>query len=559
MGNIFDPFGKSPGRGNAWRVGNAIGTAIDNYFRVRREKAQQTAQEGAVRTRNQATVLNPPPLHGSAGWPSPESVLRLGYGTPNFHSVPNGRGLRVGAVTAALEAHADVGGLLDWNDDGHILTVAPTRAGKATSLIVPNLLSYRGSAVVLDPKGELYELTSRWRSTLGPVHRIALFDRPDRRDGGYPRHQFNPLASVRSVGDARALAALLIPRDPKAQDFFNKDAISFLTAAILYMLDTAPEGEASIPTLRRMTTLPLPQFKAMIRRMQDSPIAEVRSGANVVTFKSADRGLPNLIDTLNGDMSLWTEPDVVHAVSGTDIDFDALKERPGTIYVTVPFDRLTPYSPFLKVLLRTALDAMVQNPALPDIPVLFVLDEFLALDDGLDLIDAIRTHAGSGVRLWFILQDLARLKAKYGDDGEAVFNTALKVWFGTNEHLTAERLSKELGTATVAHEKLSLTVSSSVSHGDIFQPPTRTHGTSMQRHVDLHGRPLMTPDELRSRLSGTLADGTRLAVAQLGPFVGAAARLMPYYKIPWCRERAGCQIDVVPSSPVARRLGELKA
>jgi type IV secretion system protein VirD4 len=542
------------------RTGFRLGRALSSWWGRARDQANVEAKQEQVTRAHQAILASPPPLHGSAEWPSPADVRAAGYVTDAFEAPPNGAGLRVGAVTDKLSPGAAIGGLLEWNEDGHILTVAPTRSGKATSLIVPNLLSYRGSTVVLDPKGELFELTSAWRRAhVGPVHRIALFDREDRRAAGYPRHSFNPLLAVRTIGDARAVASLLLPRDAKAQDFFNKDAVAFLTAAILYLKDAAPPKAQTIPELRRMTSLPLQDFRAMIRRMQDSPIQEVRSGANVVSFKSSDRGLPNLIETLNADLSLWTEPDIVHAVSGTNVNFEEIKEHPATIYVTVPFDRLKPFAPFIKVLLRTALDAMIQNPALPAIPVLFVLDEFLALEDATELIDAIRTHAGAGVRLWFILQDLGALKKTYGDGGEAVFNTALKVWFGTNDHLTAERLSKELGTATVAHEKISFTVSQSTSRSDPFSLPNRTSGTSMQRQVDLLGRALLTPDEVRTRLAAVLSDKTRLAIAQTGPFVRIAVRLIPYFRLPWCRERAGCVVDVVPSSAVAQHLKDIRS
>ena len=46
------------------------------------------------------------------------------------------------------------GRLIGWKDDRHMLTIAGSRAGKGVSLIIPNLLTYEGSALVIDPKGE---------------------------------------------------------------------------------------------------------------------------------------------------------------------------------------------------------------------------------------------------------------------------------------------------------------------------------------------------------------------------------------------------------------------
>jgi len=41
------------------------------------------------------------------------------------------------------------------NEDRHMITVAGSRAGKGVSAIVPNLLTYKGSILAIDPKGEL--------------------------------------------------------------------------------------------------------------------------------------------------------------------------------------------------------------------------------------------------------------------------------------------------------------------------------------------------------------------------------------------------------------------
>ncbi|MCI5142939.1 MAG: transporter, partial [Candidatus Electrothrix sp. ATG1] len=45
-------------------------------------------------------------------------------------------------------------------NEGHLLTVAPTRSGKGTGQIIPNLLRWEGSAIVIDIKGENYLKTA---------------------------------------------------------------------------------------------------------------------------------------------------------------------------------------------------------------------------------------------------------------------------------------------------------------------------------------------------------------------------------------------------------------
>lgn len=53
--------------------------------------------------------------------------------------------------------------LVGIDDNRHLLTIAGSRSGKGVSVIVPNLLLYPGSVLVLDPKGENASLTAERR------------------------------------------------------------------------------------------------------------------------------------------------------------------------------------------------------------------------------------------------------------------------------------------------------------------------------------------------------------------------------------------------------------
>ena len=64
--------------------------------------------------------------------------------------------------------------LLGWSGDGHIITVAPTRSGKGVGLVVPNLLHYPGSVLVIDPKGENYAITADFRRKMFRQEIICL-------------------------------------------------------------------------------------------------------------------------------------------------------------------------------------------------------------------------------------------------------------------------------------------------------------------------------------------------------------------------------------------------
>jgi type IV secretion system protein VirD4 len=82
---------------------------------------------------------------------------------------------RMGFVDPLPEV--DEGGKPIWLDgEGHLITIAPTGAGKGRGGLIPNLLTYEGPAIVIDPKGEACRVTARRRREMGQkVHIIDPF------------------------------------------------------------------------------------------------------------------------------------------------------------------------------------------------------------------------------------------------------------------------------------------------------------------------------------------------------------------------------------------------
>ena len=169
----------------------APGSAIG---RKAREIAQ--AQEQKLR--------NPPPVHGTARWGSAEDAAAL-----IANAVAAGRGLYLGEL---MDGDQGTGLSLVAHYPGHLLTVAPTGQGKSATQIVENLRRYTGSVVVLDPKGELYDLTARHRRRFGNVYRLAPFAQP----GEQATDHYNPLDELGGARErgvrARLLAEMLVVR-----------------------------------------------------------------------------------------------------------------------------------------------------------------------------------------------------------------------------------------------------------------------------------------------------------------------------------------------------------
>ncbi|AEO47308.1 conjugal transfer coupling protein TraG [Rhodospirillum rubrum F11] len=123
---------------------------------------------------------------------------------------------------------------LRHNGPEHVLCFAPTRSGKGVGLVVPSLLTWPGSAIVHDIKGENWQITAGFRARHG---RVLLFDPTNPRSAAY-----NPLLEVRrgtwEVRDVQNVADVLV--DPEGsldkRNHWEKTSHALLVGAILHVL-----------------------------------------------------------------------------------------------------------------------------------------------------------------------------------------------------------------------------------------------------------------------------------------------------------------------------------
>jgi type IV secretion system protein VirD4 len=557
MSNKFDPFGNlqrdlaSTLKVGSWTLktfrhakghsarqkveklyGPEVADAVEAAIRSGRDPGpiiERAKRDLADREARERQLADPPPLYGSARWPT-SADLRPYLRSREAFDDP--RSLLLG--TFSDEGQTTPAGFVHWDGDGHLLTIAPTRSGKGKTTIIPNLLRYKGSCVVLDPKGELFDATSKWRSELGPVYRIAPLD-----DGsGKPVHRFDPVSRVRREADARSIALQMFPRDPKSPLFFADDAVGFMTAIIMFVRHNAPPNRRTLATACQMALLKGTNLLAIAKRMEAFPPSA--DAARAIREKDPQRGLKVLQESLTSKLYEWKDPDIQRSVSGSDVSFESLKDRPGTVYVEIPFDMMKTFSGWLRVVLKAALDAMLANPRVPDIPVLFMLDEFLNIGPFPEYRDAINTHAGAGVRLWFFLQNLYAIQEHYpGTSWQPFLNCAVKQFFGINDDETAKLIGGYLGHKTHAYRTTSATANVSSHLGGWDTGASTNSGFSMTEGIQFLGRALLTNDEIRELLGGWQGDGWRYGITDIAGTRPFRTQLVVHEKSENCRQRIG--------------------
>src|ERR1700687_4010260 len=136
-----------------------------------------------------------------------------------------------GKAALILGIAEDTGKLVTFTGEGSAISIAPPGSGKTQCHVFPTLLSWKGPAVVLDVKGEIYAGTSKWRSeNVGPVYKFSPLDPATSAS-------WNPLTAVRSDPDylwedSRFLADMMMVPSGAKDPFWENRARDVLTAAI---------------------------------------------------------------------------------------------------------------------------------------------------------------------------------------------------------------------------------------------------------------------------------------------------------------------------------------
>jgi type IV secretion system protein VirD4 len=185
-------------------------------------------------------------------------------------------------------------------------------------------------------------------------------------------------------------------------------------------------------------------------------------------------------------------------MSSSSFSFSDLKTSRTTVYLIVPPDRLDMCRRWLRLMVASALDALIRTPGLPAHRVLFLLDEFPALGPMPPLERAVSLARGYGGTCWLLAQDLAQLRALYPVTWSSFFaNAGVVQAFGTNDVETATYLSTMIGTATVSvHAR---------THSERAGPAAFVggHDAHDSWSSSERARPLLSPDEVRRQDPGT--------------------------------------------------------
>jgi type IV secretion system protein VirD4 len=421
-----------------------------------------------------------------------------------------------GTVRIAPTGHLTGKNLLTYGGPEHMFLYAPTRSGKGVGVVVPNLLNWPGSAVILDIKKENWTLTAGFRQSSG--QEVYLFD-PLEPNG--KTHRWNPLSTVRRGGDfqiedLQRLADLFIPVHAK-DPFFDRAAQTAFVGVGGYLAET-PNLPFTLGEIFRQLTLTgnvVKTFKDRIQKRKDDgrPLSWQTEAALTDFISKSENTFESVKSTITANLGLFANPMLDRATSASDFDFADLRKRRMSIYVGITPNNLGRLGPLLNLFFQSCVDANMQelpenSPALKH-KVLLCMDEFAAVGELPSFKRGIGYFAGYGLKVLTIVQTPAQLADIYGTDGAAAYmdNAGVEIVFTPKSLKEARNLSERFGTFAMESRSTSkskhlvdskgTTVSTSEQKRALMMPQELLAMDQSQALVIIAGHPPVRTNKLR--------------------------------------------------------------
>ncbi|NIE78332.1 TraM recognition domain-containing protein [Pantoea sp. Ap-967] len=527
-------------------------------------------------------------LHGTARFADMDDVKDSGLLPQDGKK---GQGVYCGAFD-----DPETGNIHYLRHDGpeHICALAPTRSGKGVGLVIPTLLSWPHSVLVLDRKGENYAMTSGWRQKY--ANNVIL-----RFDPAKPGNScaWNPVEEIQfktrfQVSDTQSIALMIVDSDGKGieSDHFRTAAYELLVGLMLHALykgaavgrtpclqdvahmltgvgdfaapdtenDLADDDEGDPKALaglfEEMRAVHLVGDAATMQADREAQIVITGVGTRMATTPARELG--SIISTANNALALYRDPIVGENTSRSDFKIADLMDhdRPVSLYFISTLKtsrRLTPLTRLLVTMIVTTLaDEMEfddgRSKTLHKHRLLMLLDEFPSLGR-LDVFEeALAMIGGYGIKCYLITQDVQQLYKSYTNYESIISNCHIRVAYAPNNYNTAEWMSKMTGITTVVVEQIT---TSGKRFGAILDNVSRSFSPTQ--------RPLLTADEVMT-LPGPTKDVTGEKILEAGEMLVFVAgkpvirgRQILYFKDPVFAKRS--KVKPVPSDVVRKAPG----
>ncbi len=376
-----------------------------------------------------------------------------------------------------------------YKDDRHICLVSGARGGKGTTVLIPTLLIWPGSCVVVDPKGENATVTARRRGagsdyarSLGQkVHILDPFGAV-KLDASL-KSRFNPLDALdpdgeETVDEVARIAETLVVTQNSNDPFWEESARALLKGLILHVLTERDfEGMRNLVTVRRLlnqgdwitvdllrqggeTEIPSAHGLLWEGMARNQAFAGVVAGVGEQFRSMSDKTRSSVLRVALNNTEFMDSPAMQRMLEASDFEIASLKTDPKgvSLYLSLPQRYMNTHYRWLRMMIALLVTEMEKVPGRPATghPILFMLDEFAGLKRMEVIENAAAQIAGFGVKLLFVVQTLVQLKEIYKDAWETFLgNAGTKIFFDIEDDFTRSYLSRQLGEREITRQTQS--------------------------------------------------------------------------------------------------------
>jgi type IV secretion system protein VirD4 len=419
-------------------------------------------------------------------------------------------GLYLGYHVDRTEGPPAPGAMLRYKGDRHVCWIGNSGAGKSRRLLVPNLAMLTGwSMIVIDPKGDLRKMCGPHRAANGAENvDFDAFGMAGPSRGCNVLQALDP-ASDDFADDAMGQAEGIVEVGNSKEPHWPESFQDFLAAVAMFVRLVIPGG--SYGDVRALLAQPdaalrdmimAPEFTYNGRTYPGMMTAGIDHEWEEIGHKAArfgaispeNRELHSILSTGLTQTRFLDSRAIKRELAGPAFDFTVMKQRPVTVWLILPARRLVTHSKWLRLILTTAIQALMGDTKKAKVPVAIICDEAAALGHLPILENTVALMRGYGLKLITVWQDLAQLKSIYKDRWESfIGNAGVLQSFSAQDVGTSEYLSQRTGQTT--RQALSIGTSQSLQAG--AAPSLSSSANSAPIAM-----PLMLPQDIRNMDDG---------------------------------------------------------
>lgn len=399
-------------------------------------------------------------------------------------------------------------------DDRHIIGIAQTRAGKGTTILIPNLITWGvssasgGGLFCIDPKGENASITAIRRGTREGAkgtgttvtkfigQQVAILDPYQLVQGAAKAYRinYNPLSdidmnSVEATDKIFTVAESLVIQEEGNGAHFTESVETILAGVIEAVLSNEREQHQHLPFCVEIVR---GGYESLLNYLRDTKTQAglAQEAATLIEDAGAEE-YGSFRTTLSRQLRFMFDMRMQNHLQTSGFSLEKAIQNNWSVYVVAPPSKLGRVSRWLRVLTRIAIDAKMNSPfEHQGQQSLFVLDEFAALGTLKILEESAGYAAGYGVKLMPVIQNIGQIKRSYPKNWETFLgNAGTIISWGLNDLETEQYISDRMGKVFETEQGYSESVSRS---------PEKKEGSqySLSRNTGIKERAVRWPNEI---------------------------------------------------------------